>query len=67
MVSTIKKEGLTKKVRIVPATFKKYSHYLVFSKSTPPNVIKKVETILNEISKNGELKKIVDKYFQINK
>lgn len=66
MVSTIKKEGLTKKIKIVPITFKKYSHYLVFSKITPPNVVKEVETILNEISQNGELKKIVDKYFQIN-
>jgi len=66
MVSTIKKEGLTKKVRIVPSTFKKYSHYLVFSKTTPKHIVEKVESILNEISQNGELKKIVDKYFQVN-
>lgn len=66
MVSTIKKENLQTKLKIEPASFKKYSHYLAFSKSAPKEAVKEVKRIMSEIAKSGELREITDKYFHID-
>lgn len=64
LISTIKKEGLTEHIKIVPTTFTSHYHYMAFSKKIPVEVVEKIEKILYESSNNGELENILDKYFK---
>lgn len=66
MVSTVKKENLQDKIKVLPTSFKTYFHYLAFSKNVSKDVIKKVEKVMLGISQSGELEKIINKYFNIN-
>lgn len=65
LVSTIRDEDLTDRVRILPAVFHTYGHHLVFSNKAPKEAVEKVQRIMEEITASGELEKITRRYFQL--
>ncbi len=66
LVSNIKIFYPNGEIKVLPASFRKYSHYVAFSKKTPDDVVKKVRAAIEKLSKNGELKKIAAKYSSFN-
>ena len=58
----IKYEGLTEKIKILPAQFRTYTHHMAFSPQVSPDVIAQIEDALKELEANGELQRLFDKY-----
>lgn len=54
--------GFTKDVRILPTVFDKRGHYIVFSKSTDPAAIERVQKALVKLKTSGELARLRAKY-----
>ncbi len=60
--TAIKNGKLEKKVRILPASFLKYSHYVAFSKKVPEDIVNTIKHALEKLQSSGELISIYKKY-----
>ncbi|MCP4110952.1 MAG: hypothetical protein GY749_36425 [Desulfobacteraceae bacterium] len=47
-----------KKIKILPKSFLKYCHYIVFSKNAPKEAVERVKVAVETLENNGELAKI---------
>lgn len=65
LISTIKKNNLEDRVRILPYSYKKYFHYVVFSKNVKKKYIIKIKQAIKKLKKSGELAKILNKYTKL--
>ncbi len=60
--STIKKENLGGQLTVIPKSFKKFHHYVAFSKKAPPEAVRKVKIALQNLQEEGILERIYLKY-----
>ena len=58
----LKIDPLQEKIIILPFRIRKESQYLALSKKVSPETKRKIEAAIAKLEKNGELKKIYDKY-----
>lgn len=65
IIGTIKKNKLENKVRILPAYLETFEQHIAYSKKVPKKVIDRVDTAIKTIQKNGEIQKILDRYFRL--
>ncbi|MDE1464641.1 substrate-binding periplasmic protein [Spartinivicinus poritis] len=59
---SIKKEGYTNKIKMLPSVFKTAYHYAAFSKKSPLNHVTAFEETLKKIQSNGVLDEIYNRY-----
>ncbi len=52
------------KFKTQPLELKKFSHYIMYSKSTPKNVIAGIDDVIKKLKKSGEWQKITNKYLK---
>lgn len=63
LISTINKNRKFKKeIKVLPISFRKYYHYIAFSKKVPQLIVNKITMIIQTLTENGELNKIVSQY-----
>lgn len=53
------------KFKVLPASFREYEHWIVFSKKLEPGIIKKVNSAIKDSKKGGDWSRIVDKYLRV--
>ena len=49
------------KFRILPESFRDFTHYIIVSKKIPKTIIKKLNMTLEKLKYNGELTRIFEK------
>ncbi len=64
--ANIKKENLGHEVTVFPHSFNSTYHYAIVSKKVPAEIVKKIINALTELDKEGELKRIYNKYVTKN-
>lgn len=64
LYSTVKRDFSPGKIKILPVSFRKYFHYIAFSKKVPLEIIAKVNTAATKLKEEGTLKKIREKYIK---
>ena len=62
LIYTIARESLQDCFRILPHSFKTYSHYIVYSPHLSREIINEIERILKDLKARGELARIYRKY-----
>lgn len=62
LIGTLKKMGLEEKIKILPATFRSYHHWVVFSKHCSKVKKDRVIAALDKLRTRGDLRKIAQKY-----
>ena len=62
LISTIKRDFRHKEIKVLPASFRKYYHYVAFSKKVSPEIIEKISSAISNLSKNGALNRIRAQY-----
>lgn len=62
LISTIKRDLKKTDIKILPTSFRKYHHYVAFSRKVPKKVIEKFVSAIKKLSNNGDLKRIQEKY-----
>jgi polar amino acid transport system substrate-binding protein len=64
IVSEIRKAGVEGQVRILPAVMDKQLFYMVAGKSVPAEAVEKLQRAIATLEKNGELKRLIDKWYE---
>ncbi|MDE1462048.1 transporter substrate-binding domain-containing protein [Spartinivicinus poritis] len=62
MLYSIKMGGFKNKVTVLPMSFRKYQHYIIYSKSVAENTIKEVNQIISRMKQSGEMDSVRKKY-----
>lgn len=62
MLYSIKVGGLQEKIDILPLSFRKYQHYIIFAKTVPSFIVEQINKTINNMKKNGEMESIRKKY-----
>jgi len=65
LITSIKKNKLEDKIKVLPTSFREYSQYVAFSKHISKEKIQKIKTALEKLKINGQLDIIFNKYSQI--
>jgi len=65
LITSIKKNKLEDKIKVLPTSFREYSQYVAFSKHISKEKILKIKTALETLKTNGKLDSIFNKYSQI--
>jgi len=65
LITSIKKNKLEDKIKVLPTSFREYSQYVAFSKHISKEKILKIKTALEKIKRNGQLDVIFSKYSQM--
>lgn len=58
----IKRYNYQAQVKVLPTSFRHYSHYAAFSPSVPKTVVSEVTDALNSLQQNGKLQAIYERY-----
>jgi ABC-type amino acid transport substrate-binding protein len=64
LYGTVKRNFNSGKIKILPVSFRKYFHYIAFSKKVPTEVIDKVKDAVKKLKDNGTLEKIRGSYIE---
>ncbi len=62
LIGAIKRYGYENRIKIPPYTLHKYYHYIAFAPTTPKDIIARIERAVQELSRNGTLRKIRSRY-----
>lgn len=52
------------KFKVQPIEMHKFTHYIMYSKSTPKNVISGIDEVIRKLKKSGEWQKVTNKYLK---
>ncbi len=58
LLGAIKQYGYTGKIKVLPASYKAYYHYVALAPDTPEEVVALIETAVKQLAANGELARI---------